>query len=149
MLISTIFVGDDGNRTTAIMMMMYDPSSSPKSVEGLPVNFSFGRVPLMVSNSVCPTSDCFQGRQIHVAHSENITTVEEIHTYVLKQLSCFIELDNPVSMDSSNTSKSCQYWVVSGSISGFDIIISLSKIQMLLSISKIYGFSTKERVVCS
>ncbi|CAH1453124.1 unnamed protein product [Lactuca virosa] len=38
---------------------------------------------------------------------------------------------------------SCPY----GSISGFDVIISLSKIQMLLSISKIYGFSTKERTV--
>nr|KAJ0214705.1 hypothetical protein LSAT_V11C400215010 [Lactuca sativa] len=53
-----------------------------------------------------------------VAHSENITTVEEIHTYSLKQLSSFIEVEEPVAMDSSNTSKSCQYWVVSGSISG-------------------------------
>ncbi|XP_023730135.1 uncharacterized protein LOC111877860 isoform X2 [Lactuca sativa] len=69
---------------------------------------------------------------------------QDSENYILRQLTCFIAAEEPVSRDSPDTSKSTQPWVGSGSISGFDVTISLSEIQMLLSVAEISGVSTKE-----
>ncbi|CAH1413272.1 unnamed protein product [Lactuca virosa] len=69
---------------------------------------------------------------------------QDSENYILRQLTCFIAAEEPVARDSADTSKSTQPWVGSGSISGFDVTISLSEIQMLLSIAEISGVSTKE-----
>ncbi|XP_024974996.1 uncharacterized protein LOC112513098 isoform X4 [Cynara cardunculus var. scolymus] len=64
--------------------------------------------------------------------------------YILKQLSCFIAVEEPVPKDPSDTLKSDQHWVGSGSISGFDVTISLSEMQMMLSVAELSGGSSKE-----
>ncbi|KAI3665752.1 hypothetical protein L6452_44382 [Arctium lappa] len=64
--------------------------------------------------------------------------------YILKQLSCFIAAEEPVPKDPSDTSKSDQHWVGSGSISGFDVTISLPEMQMMLSVAELSGVSGKE-----
>ncbi|KAL8200609.1 hypothetical protein R6Q57_011948 [Mikania cordata] len=64
--------------------------------------------------------------------------------YILKKLSCFISAEEPVSQDSPDTLKANQPWVGSGSVSGFDVIVSLPEIQMLLSIAELSGVSSKE-----
>lgn len=70
---------------------------------------------------------------------------EGSENYILKQLSCFIEAEVPVgTVDPSDTLKKSQPWVGSGSVSGFDVAISLSEIQMLLSVAELSGVSTKE-----
>ncbi|KAL4568657.1 hypothetical protein LXL04_024272 [Taraxacum kok-saghyz] len=64
--------------------------------------------------------------------------------YILKQLSCSITAESPVPRDPPDTPKSTHLWVGSGSISGFEVTISLSQIQMLLSVAELSGASSKE-----
>ncbi|KAK9053203.1 hypothetical protein SSX86_029835 [Deinandra increscens subsp. villosa] len=64
--------------------------------------------------------------------------------YILKKLSCFISAEEPVPQDPPDTLKSNQPWVGSGSISGFDVTVSLSEIQMLLSVAELSGAPSEE-----
>lgn len=59
---------------------------------------------------------------------------QDSENYILRQLTCFIAAEEPVSRDSPDTSKSTQPWVGSGSISGFDVTISLSEIQVRIQL---------------
>ncbi|XP_057976276.1 uncharacterized protein LOC131163647 isoform X2 [Malania oleifera] len=55
--------------------------------------------------------------------------------YILKQLKAFISIENSVPGEEYGPVCSNQVWVGSGSVSGFDVILSLSEVQMILSIS--------------
>lgn len=64
--------------------------------------------------------------------------------FILKKLSCLIAAEEPLPRDPSDTLKPNQPWVGSGSISGFDVTISLSELQMMLSVADLSGVSSKE-----
>ncbi|KAG8384490.1 hypothetical protein BUALT_Bualt04G0123100 [Buddleja alternifolia] len=53
--------------------------------------------------------------------------------YVLKDLQCILEVEGPVIRDQISPAYSNSIWVGNGSISGFDMTISLSQIKMALS----------------
>ncbi|KAL8476053.1 hypothetical protein ACS0TY_028647 [Phlomoides rotata] len=65
---------------------------------------------------------------------------KNLHTspqkYILKDLQCFLEAERPVTSDGTNPAGSNDNWVGNGSISGFDMTISLYEINMLLSASE-------------
>ncbi|XP_059638646.1 uncharacterized protein LOC132280907 isoform X2 [Cornus florida] len=65
--------------------------------------------------------------------------------YILKQLGAFISVQIPVSGDEISPLRLNHDWVGSGSITGFDVTISLPEIQMLLStIESVAGVFSKE-----
>ncbi|KAK4416260.1 hypothetical protein Salat_2451500 [Sesamum alatum] len=53
--------------------------------------------------------------------------------YIQKDLRCFVAVEGPVTRELTNPACSNNIWVGSGSISGFDMTISLSEIKMVLS----------------
>ncbi|KAL0332240.1 UNVERIFIED_CONTAM: Vacuolar protein sorting-associated protein 13a [Sesamum calycinum] len=53
--------------------------------------------------------------------------------YIQKDLRCFVAVEGPVTRELTNPACSNNIWIGSGSISGFDMTISLSDIKMLLS----------------
>ncbi|KAI3813329.1 hypothetical protein L1987_18049 [Smallanthus sonchifolius] len=78
------------------------------------------------------------------ARSSSSDSHQGSEKYILKKLSCFISAEEPVPQDPSDTLKSNQPWVGSGSISGFEVTVSLPEIQMLLSVAELSGVSSKE-----
>lgn len=50
--------------------------------------------------------------------------------YILKDLRCFLAVEEPVARDLITTAYSNNFWVGSGSVSGFDVTISLCEIKV-------------------
>jgi len=104
-------------------------------------------IPLMSSSTSSDTSFNLMPKDMQAAlrQTDEIQSVAtdarisslDIHqsseNYILKKLSCFISAEEPVPQDPSDTSKSNQPWVGSGSISGFDVTISLPEIQVRIT----------------
>ncbi|XP_071694742.1 uncharacterized protein [Rutidosis leptorrhynchoides] len=87
-------------------------------------------------DGIGPSSD------LHIEpHRENLHQFPG--NYILKKLSCFIAAEEPTPVP-SDTLKLDQFWVGTGSVSGFDVSISLREIQMLLSVAELPGVSSKE-----
>nr|XP_043638642.1 uncharacterized protein LOC122609764 isoform X2 [Erigeron canadensis] len=88
-----------------------------------------------------------QTDEIHSVATDGSSSSSDSHqaseSYILKKLSCFLEAEEPVRWDSSN-SLTLNPWVGSGSISGFDVTVSLRELQMMLSVAELSGVSTKE-----
>ncbi|KAL8044377.1 hypothetical protein ABFX02_08G042900 [Erythranthe guttata] len=53
--------------------------------------------------------------------------------YILKDLRCFLAVEGPVTRDRITPTYSNNIWIGTGSISGFDVTISLCEIKMVLS----------------
>ncbi|KAI7740515.1 hypothetical protein M8C21_024427 [Ambrosia artemisiifolia] len=116
------------------------------------------QIPLMSSSTSSDPSSYFVTKDMQAAmwQADEIQSVatdarssssdshQGSESYILKKLSCFISAEEPVPRDTSDTSKSNESWVGSGSISGFDVTVSLSEIQMMLAVAELSGVSSKE-----
>ncbi|CAK9151536.1 unnamed protein product [Ilex paraguariensis] len=82
------------------------------------------------------------------SHADNLKT-QVLHlspqNYILKELSAFVAVEQPMARDVISPMHINQAWVGSGSISGFDITVSLPEIQMVLfAVESLSGVFSKE-----
>ncbi|KAJ0726865.1 putative vacuolar protein sorting-associated protein [Helianthus annuus] len=134
---------------------------------------SFGVSQLSILSRVLKQSNKHQSGEVQIPHTSSSTSsdpslylvrqdeIQSVTTdartsssdshqgsenYILKKLSCFLSAEEPVPRDTSDTLKSNEPWVGSGSISGFDVTVSLPEIQMMLSVVELSEFSSKETI---
>lgn len=104
-------------------------------------------IPLMSSSTSSDTSFNLTSKDIQAALREkdeiqsvatdakisSLDSHQSSENYILKKLSCFISAEEPIPQEPSDNSKLNQPWVGSGSISGFDVTISLPEIQVRIT----------------
>lgn len=71
-----------------------------------------------------------QANEIRPVTSDSSDSHQGSENYILKKLSCFMSAEEPVPRHTSDTLKPNEPWVGSGSISGFDVTISLPEIEV-------------------